>query len=85
MLSVKSTGHDFQGRSTSQDTLNVWVHYMKNVTYFDNWSVCNSEPRKAIQALAGDQWGDLYKVSNASNVDVVGGNAVTVGTTGGYM
>jgi len=36
-LTVKSTGHDFQGRSTDSDSLNVWIHYMKEVTYFDNW------------------------------------------------
>jgi FAD/FMN-containing dehydrogenase len=37
-LSVKSTGHDFQGRSTRADTLNIWVHNMKGVTYVENWT-----------------------------------------------
>ena len=49
-LSVKSTGHDYQGRSMSSDTLNIWVHHMKNVTYFENWeSDCDdSKPQKAM-------------------------------------
>ena len=36
-LTVKSTGHDFQGRSTSAESLNVWVHYMKEVTYLNEF------------------------------------------------
>ena len=55
-LSVKSTGHDYQGRSTSSDTLNIWVHNMKNITYFETWeSNCKeSEPTKAMQVSGGD-------------------------------
>ena len=37
-LSVKSTGHDQTGRSTSADTLNIWVHHMKGVKYVENWN-----------------------------------------------
>ena len=61
-LTVKATGHDYQGRSTSSDGLNIWVHYMKNVTYFDTWTTgCSgSESTKAMQTLGGDQWVDVY-------------------------
>ena len=44
LLSVKSTGHDYMGRSTSSDTLNIWVHYMKDATYFESWDVCGNKP-----------------------------------------
>ena len=37
-VSVKSTGHDFQGRSTDVNSLNIWLHYMKNVTYIEEWN-----------------------------------------------
>ena len=36
-LSVKSTGHDFQGRSMNKDTLNIWIHNLKGVTYMEDW------------------------------------------------
>ena len=39
-LSVKSTGHDFQGRSTNKDTLMIWVHNMKEVTYIPEHEGC---------------------------------------------
>jgi FAD/FMN-containing dehydrogenase len=86
-VTIKSTGHDFQGRSTSNDSLNIWVHHMKNVTYIENWtSSCDSTtpPQKAMQVLGGEQWHDVYLVADANNVVVVGGNAQTVGAAGGY-
>jgi len=60
---------------------------MKNVSYFENWTAsgCDDcEPQKAMQALAGDQWTDVYKVADAQNILIVGGNAQSVGAAGGY-
>ena len=61
-LTVKATGHDFLGRSTSADSLNIWLHGMKGITYFDDWnSGCDgSESHKAMEVLGGDQWEDVY-------------------------
>ena len=88
-LSVKSTGHDFQGRSINRNTLNVWLHNLKNVTYFEQWSPtecdANEPPRKAMQVLGGDQWVDVNSLMTEVGVVVVGGNAQTVGAAGGYL
>ena len=88
-LSVKSTGHDFQGRSSSKDTLNIWVHNLKNATYIEDWTPTECDqgepPRKAVQALGGDQWKDVYAVATQNEVVVVGGNAQSVGAAGGYL
>ena len=56
-LSVRSTGHDYLGRSIGSDTLNIWVHHMKGAEYIDSWvSDCTpgGEPIKAMKVLAGD-------------------------------
>ena len=37
-LSVKTTGHDWNGRSTNKNTLNIWMRGLKDVTYFEDWS-----------------------------------------------
>ena len=86
-LSVKATGHDFQGRSTGKDTLAIWLHGMKEVSYFENFKPqgCDMEGHRAMQVLGGNQWADVYKEAEKRNVIVVGGNAQTVGTTGGYV
>ena len=62
-LSVKATGHDYQGRSTGKDTLGLWLHGLKEVTFLENFKPqgCSSDSQKAIKVLAGNQWGDVYK------------------------
>ena len=75
-LSVRSTGHDLLGRSIRGDTLNIWVHNMKGISYIDSWtSNCSpgSQPVKAMQVLGGDQWGDVYTEQTLHDVLVVGG------------
>ena len=76
-LSVKATGHDYQGRSTSKDRLTVWLHHMKEVVYIEDFvpKDCSSEPTRAMQDLGGDQWVDVYKEADRQNVNIVGGNA----------
>ena len=38
-----------------------------------------------MQVLGGNQWGEVYKEADKQNVIVVGGNAQTVGASGGYV
>ena len=44
-LSVKATGHDYQGRSTGKDTLGLWLHGLKEVSYLESFKSkgCNSD------------------------------------------
>lgn len=37
-LTVKATGHDYQGRSTAPGSLNIWLYNLKNVTYIEDFS-----------------------------------------------
>ena len=73
----------------NKDTLNIWIHNLKNVTYFEEWSPteCTTDepPTKAMEALGGDQWMDLYPLATEKGVVVVGGNALSVSTSGGYL
>ena len=88
-LSVKTTGHDWHGKSTNKDTLNIWMHGMKGVTYFEEWSSeecdANGPPQKAMEVLGGNQWIDVYNVMREKGVIVVGGGAPSVSATGGYL
>ena len=60
---------------------------MKEVTYFDNFKPdgCDVDGHKAMQVLGGNQWAEVYKEADKQNVIVVGGNAQTVGASGGYV
>lgn len=37
-----------------------------------------------MQALGGDQWVSVYREADRQNVNIVGGNAQSVGAAGGY-
>ena len=58
---------------------------MKEVTYFEDFNPkgCESAGR-AMQVLGGDQWVDVYAEADRQNVNIVGGNAQSVGASGGY-
>ena len=57
-LSVKTTGHDWHGKSTNKDTLNIWMHDLRGLTYHEDWvseeCEANSTPQKAMEVLAGN-------------------------------
>jgi len=85
-LTVKTTGHDFVGRSNAPDGLLVWMHGFNSVNVIDQTpDPCNSSRQvAAIQAQGGTVWGDLYpKVPK--NFEVVGGNSLTVSVAGGFL
>ena len=73
----------------NKDTLNIWMHNLKGVSYDESWTPteCESDaqPRKVMEVLGGDQWSDVYPLMTEKGVVVIGGNAQTVSTTGGYM
>ena len=60
---------------------------MKEVSYFENFKPqgCDMSGHRAMQVLGGNQWADVYKEAEKRNLIVVGGNAQTVGASGGYV
>ena len=58
---------------------------MKGVTYHEDWSSgCQgSSSTKAMDILAGTQWGEVYAEMTKHDVNLIGGNALTVGAAGG--
>jgi FAD/FMN-containing dehydrogenase len=85
-LVMKTTGHDYLGRSTAAGSLLLWLHYMKNMTLIGNFSLCTGENiANAIRLGAGVQWGDVYTWLAPYNLVAIGGAASTVGSTGGFL
>ncbi|KAF9109612.1 hypothetical protein BGX27_007413 [Mortierella sp. AM989] len=87
-LVVKNTGHDYLGRSIGASSLNLWVFYMKNFSFTDDF-VPEGAPNEtngtsAIVLDSGVIWKEVYKAADDHNVIVVGGAEGTVGTSGGY-
>ncbi|KAK3310815.1 uncharacterized protein B0T15DRAFT_50990 [Chaetomium strumarium] len=86
-LIVKSTGHDFIGRSSAPNSLSIWTHNMKDIRTHDSFrpSRCNiTIEGPAVTVGAGAEMWDVYSALDRLNQTVVGGGGKTV-SVGGYL
>lgn len=82
---VKSSGHEFQGRSTAAGALMVWMHTYTGVTTQPAFSACEGDAAQAaVTVLGGTQWGDVYDAVRPEYV-VVGGSSRSVCACGGFV
>ncbi|KAI0467445.1 FAD-binding domain-containing protein [Xylaria cf. heliscus] len=85
---VKSSGHDYQGRSQAPGALSIWVHHMQDQEIHDH----SFEPKgcnfiietPAVTVGGGSQMGALYEELDKINRTVVGGASKSV-SVGGYL
>ncbi|CAF4172789.1 unnamed protein product, partial [Rotaria sp. Silwood2] len=85
-LTVKSTGHDYLGRSGAVGSLLLWLHYMKNMTLIEQYSSCGrASISNAVRLGAGVQWGEAYRWLNELHLTAIGGASGTVSAVGGYL
>ncbi len=87
-LVIKGTGHDYLGRSNAADSLLIWTHHMRDVTFDKTFIPQGCEAKTGEQALtvgAGTRWLEAYNVAtNLNNRYVQGGGCATVGAAGGF-
>ncbi|CZR51587.1 related to isoamyl alcohol oxidase [Phialocephala subalpina] len=87
-LIVKSSGHDYVGRSSGPNSLSIWVHHMKGISFhstsFTPQNCSFDIPGAAITAAGGTQMLETYQATDIFNHTVVGGNGRTV-ALGGYI
>ena len=60
---VKSTGHDFHGRSSAPNSLLVWTHSMRDMEFHDDFVPAGGGGEEAFAAVtlgAGLTWTDVY-------------------------
>ncbi|KAI0397651.1 FAD-binding domain-containing protein [Xylariaceae sp. FL0594] len=89
---IKSTGHDYQGRSQAPGALSIWIHHMKSLELHANShsfrpTGCGPNVNintQAIKVGGGAQLGAIYDALDGINRTVVGGTSRTVGI-GGYL
>ncbi|CAG8585820.1 unnamed protein product, partial [Penicillium salamii] len=90
-LVIKNSGHDFIGRSSAPNSLQIFTHDMKEISIVDEFvptvPVNTGTPpsTKAVKLGAGVQLHEMYSYLGSKGVMVVAGTANTVGITGGYI
>ncbi|KAF9053297.1 FAD-binding domain-containing protein [Panaeolus papilionaceus] len=87
-LSIKNTGHDFQGRSSAPGSLALWMHHLKGMTlnpaFVPEGCPHNNIPQVAVTYGAGQQFAELFQFGHDHNVTIVGGSDQSVGIAGGW-
>ncbi|KAI1779130.1 FAD-binding domain-containing protein [Hypoxylon cercidicola] len=84
---VKSTGHDYQGRSQAPGALSIWVHHMHDLETLASFQPrgCNfTIDGTAVTAGGGSQVGYISDELRKVNQTFVGGYSQTV-SLGGYI
>ncbi|KAI0314433.1 FAD-binding domain-containing protein [Amylostereum chailletii] len=82
---VKSSGHDYLGRSTAKHALLLWTQYMKNITFTDAFSVGGKNTGAAATLGSGVGLREIYAAAGERGQVVVGGTAATVSVGGDYV
>ncbi|WP_150466515.1 FAD-dependent oxidoreductase [Francisella sp. SYW-9] len=85
---IKGAGHDYLGRSNAPDSLLIWTHNMREITYNKHFHPQNCPKSKEYSAVtvgAGTRWLEAYNVvTNKHHEYVQGGGCTTVGAAGGF-
>ncbi|KAK7685064.1 hypothetical protein QCA50_011901 [Cerrena zonata] len=81
-IAIKNTGHDYSGRSSSPNSLGLWISY--NPDFVPN--KCKSvKPTKAVTLGTGVSTGELNSFADLHNVTVVGPADTSIAFGGGYI
>lgn len=81
-LTIRNTGHDYNGKATGAGAVGIWTHHMKEIQILDYQS--KDYGGKAIKMGAGVQGYEASAAAHAQGFVLVGGNCPTVGIAGGY-
>ncbi|KAI4623422.1 hypothetical protein J4E80_003232 [Alternaria sp. BMP 0032] len=83
-VSIKNTGHDFNGKSVGQGSLGIWTHNLNSIQPIHNYSQpWHKGP--AMKLGAGVRGYEAYKGAHDAGLRVVGGDCATVGIAGGFL
>lgn len=83
---IKSSGHEYQGRSSGSNALLIWTHALTGLQVHTAFTPCpgTTPPLPAITTAPGVSWGEAYAAADAAKVTVVGGSEISVSSCGGY-
>ncbi|KAL8739536.1 MAG: hypothetical protein Q9184_008589 [Pyrenodesmia sp. 2 TL-2023] len=85
-LIVRGTGHDFLGRSTAPDSLQIWTHNLRGLQWYDGFipKGCSMAASPAIKVAAGHRMFEVYDAAAAHGMTTIGGQDPSVGL-GGHL
>ncbi|KAJ7646287.1 FAD-binding domain-containing protein [Mycena polygramma] len=84
-VAVKSTGHDYLGRSTAPNSLLIRTANLRNISFTETFIVGGEDVGSAVTVGSGVLTQDIYQASKAQGKIVVTGGPATVAAAGGYI
>lgn len=86
-LAIRNSGHDFFGRSTAPDSLQIFTFRMKDIRFDDAFKPVGASKSEgpAVTIGAGVNLMELYAATEKKGKIVVAGTSHTVGAAGGYI
>jgi len=84
-LAIKSSGHDYLGRSTAKNSLLISTHNLRNSSFVDNFVVGGKSLGSVATLESGIALHEMYSLTKAHGKIVIGGTASTVVPSGGYV
>ncbi|KAI0031018.1 FAD-binding domain-containing protein [Vararia minispora EC-137] len=84
-VAVKSSGHDYLGRSTAKNSILIWVHYLQNITFTESFRVDGKDLGSAVTLGSGVSMQTIYPAAEQVGKMVVGGSVATAALGGGYI
>ncbi|KAF7589136.1 hypothetical protein BBP40_004741 [Aspergillus hancockii] len=85
-LAIRNSGHDFFGRSTAPESLQIFTYWMKDIHFHDQFKSAGANKSEGPAATigAGVNLMELYAAMGKKGRTVVAGTSHTVGAAGGY-
>ncbi|KAJ7265377.1 FAD-binding domain-containing protein [Mycena haematopus] len=86
-LSIKSSGHDYKGRSSSKGSLNLWTRNLTSLAYTPNFTPEGGDKsyERTVTIGAGVPFEDLYAFADQNNLTAIGGYHQTISPSGGWQ
>jgi FAD/FMN-containing dehydrogenase len=81
---IKSSGHDYLGRSTARNALLLWTAYLQNITFAEQFPIAGVNQGPAVTVGPGVGLKTIYAAAKAQSKMFIGGTAATVCAAGGY-
>ncbi|KAI0469091.1 putative FAD-dependent isoamyl alcohol oxidase [Xylaria cf. heliscus] len=82
-LVIKSTGHDYNGKSTGTGALSLWMHNLKTLQIIEAYQG-ETYSGPAVKLGPGIIAGEAYGAIDAAGYRIVGGECASVSLAGGY-
>ncbi|KAF2402133.1 FAD-binding domain-containing protein [Trichodelitschia bisporula] len=88
-IAIKNTGHDFLGRNIGYESLSIWTHHLRGISFSANWTPPSAPPdwppESVVHVSAGEPWRAVSRAAYAAGKLVVGGANPDVGAAGGWI